>query len=64
MIDGFDSPPTFMMTYNPPYYERLVEGYGFQKVHDLYAYIGYLHLDLSTPSAVALQMSTGTGMTS
>jgi GNAT superfamily N-acetyltransferase len=42
LIDGFDSPPTFMMTYNPPYYERLVEGYGFQKVQDLYAYIGYL----------------------
>jgi GNAT superfamily N-acetyltransferase len=43
LIQGFDSPPTFMMTYNPPYYERLVEGYGFQKVHDLYAYMGYLH---------------------
>jgi GNAT superfamily N-acetyltransferase len=43
LIDGFDSPPTFMMTYNPPYYERLVEGYGFRKVQDLYAYIGYLH---------------------
>jgi GNAT superfamily N-acetyltransferase len=38
LIEGFDSPPTFMMTYNPPYYERLVEGYGFRKVQDLYAY--------------------------
>jgi GNAT superfamily N-acetyltransferase len=42
LVDGFDSPPTFMMTYNPPYYENLVEGYGFRKAHDLYAYIGYL----------------------
>jgi GNAT superfamily N-acetyltransferase len=40
LIDGFDSPPTFMMTYNPPYYEKLVEGYGFRKGHDMFAYIG------------------------
>ena len=40
LIEGFDSPPTFMMTYNPEYYPRLVEGYGFRKAHDLYAYWG------------------------
>ena len=40
LIEGFDSPPTFMMTYNPPYYERLVEGCGFHKTQDLYAYVG------------------------
>jgi len=44
LIEGFDSPPTFMMTYNPPYYERLIEGYGFRKTQDLYAYTGYLHM--------------------
>jgi hypothetical protein len=38
LIEGFDAPPTFMMTYNPPYYARLIESYGFQKVQDLYAY--------------------------
>jgi GNAT superfamily N-acetyltransferase len=43
LIDGFDSPPTFMMTYNPPYYERLVENWGFRKTQDLLAFIGYLH---------------------
>lgn len=43
LVSGFDSPPTFMMTYNPPYYENLVEGCGFRKVHDLYAYIGHLN---------------------
>lgn len=42
LVDGFDDPPTFMMTYNPPYYEKLVQGCGFQKSHDLYAYIGYI----------------------
>lgn len=40
LIDAFDSAPTFMMTYNPAYYVRLVEGYGFRKTHDLLAYLG------------------------
>ena len=44
LIDGFDSPPTFMMTYNPPYYERLFENYGFRKTQDLYAFWG--HIDM------------------
>jgi hypothetical protein len=40
LIDGFDSPPTFMMTYNPPYYAKLIEGCGFGKAQDLYALLG------------------------
>ena len=44
LIDGFDSPPTFMMTYNPPYYERLIESYGFRKTQDLYAYWGHVSM--------------------
>ena len=44
LIDGFDSPPTFMMTYNPPYYARLIEDYGFGKSQDLYAFWG--HVDM------------------
>lgn len=44
LIDGFDSSPFFMMTYNPAYYARLVEGYGFRKVQDLYAYWGHLEM--------------------
>ncbi len=42
LIEGFDSPPTFMMTYNPPYYPRLIEASGFRKTHDLLAYAGYI----------------------
>ncbi len=38
LIEGFDSPPVFMMTYNPPYYAELLEGCGLEKVKDLYAY--------------------------
>lgn len=38
LVEGFDSPPAVMMTYNPPYYSQLIERYGFQKAIDLYAY--------------------------
>ena len=40
LINGFDSSPFFMMTYNPPYYEKLFEENGFTKTQDLYAYWG------------------------
>jgi GNAT superfamily N-acetyltransferase len=50
LIEGFDSPPYFMMTYNPEYYPRLVEGYGFQKAQDLYAYWGNIGM---LPDAVS-----------
>ena len=38
LVDGFNSPPTFLMTYNPPYYPELVESFGFEKAMDLIAY--------------------------
>jgi hypothetical protein len=44
LIDGFEHPPAILMAYNPPYYQKLVENYGFAKAKDLYAY--YLHSDL------------------
>jgi GNAT superfamily N-acetyltransferase len=44
LIDGFDSPPTFMMTYNPPYYAELLEACGFQKVQDMYAFWGHMNM--------------------
>ncbi|MGQ9555312.1 MAG: N-acetyltransferase [Anaerolineae bacterium] len=39
LIDGFDSAPVAMMTYNPPYYERLITSNGFEKAMDLYAWL-------------------------
>ena len=39
LIDGFDSSPMILMTYNPEYYLGLCDNYGFQKAKDLYAYI-------------------------
>ena len=38
LVEGFHSPPTFLMTYNKPYYDKLVKGYGFEQSQDLYAY--------------------------
>ena len=42
LVDGFDMPPTFMMSYNKSYYGKLIEAYGFEKAQDLYAYWGNL----------------------
>jgi len=39
LIDAFDEPPLIRMTYNPAYYAGLIEGYGLQKIQDLYAYV-------------------------
>ncbi len=38
LVDGFDEPRVVMMMYNPRYYQGLVEGSGFQKAQDLYAW--------------------------
>lgn len=38
LVDGFDTPPTFLITYNRDYYGKLIEAFGFEKVQDLYCY--------------------------
>lgn len=44
LVDGFDSPPTYMIPYNRDYYERLITAFGFEKVQDLYSYDA--HIDI------------------
>ena len=39
LLEGFDSDPVIMMTYNPKYYLDFCEKYGFIKAKDLYAYL-------------------------
>lgn len=41
LIEGFDRPPVLMMPYNPAYYLKLAENYGFKKAKDLLAFIKY-----------------------
>jgi GNAT superfamily N-acetyltransferase len=38
LVDGFDSSPYVLMTYNPRYYPKLVEDQGYAKSMDLLAY--------------------------
>jgi GNAT superfamily N-acetyltransferase len=38
LVEGFDSSPCIMMTYNPPFYARLLESVGLHKAKDLFAY--------------------------
>ncbi|MBQ2038294.1 MAG: N-acetyltransferase, partial [Thermoguttaceae bacterium] len=38
LVDGFDSPPKAMMTYNPSYYKTLFETWGLVKNRDLFSW--------------------------
>lgn len=38
LLEGYDSPPKFMMPYTLPYYHRLCAGGGLRKAKDLFAY--------------------------
>ncbi len=41
LVEGFDQEPYVMMPYTLPYYPKLVEGEGFKKIKDVYAYEAY-----------------------
>ena len=45
LIDGFEQDVAVEHTWNPPYYARLIEGYGFVKAMDYHAYL----VDLTKP---------------
>jgi GNAT superfamily N-acetyltransferase len=38
LVDGFDTPPVILTTYNPRYYVELIERAGYAKAKDMYAY--------------------------
>ncbi len=44
LIDGFDSPPTYMIPHNRDYYGRLVEAFGFAKTQDMYSYDAHIEM--------------------
>ena len=44
LIEGFDTPPFFMMTHARPYYASLVEAQGLAKIEDMYAFWGRLEM--------------------
>ncbi len=51
LIDGFDSDPVLMTTYNPKYYPALLEACGYTKAKDLFAY--WLDMGELPPERVA-----------
>lgn len=38
LVNAFDDSPRLMMSYNPPYYQNLIESYGFKCIKGLNAY--------------------------
>lgn len=38
MVEGFDEEPMYGISFNPPYYEKLFEGYGFKNYYNQYYY--------------------------
>lgn len=38
MVEGFDDEPMYGMSFNPPYYEQLFTGYGFENYYNQYYY--------------------------
>ncbi|MDX9898528.1 MAG: hypothetical protein RBT62_06390 [Spirochaetia bacterium] len=38
LVDGFDTPAVYMSPYNPPYYDTLMHGAGYEGIKDLLAY--------------------------
>jgi GNAT superfamily N-acetyltransferase len=48
LVDGFDRAPSLIMPYNPPYYERFLLQYGFERRMRMWAYYGaWKHLNTS-----------------
>jgi GNAT superfamily N-acetyltransferase len=39
LVDAFDRPPVLMTSYNPPFYRTLLEGCGYAKDFDVFAYL-------------------------
>jgi GNAT superfamily N-acetyltransferase len=44
LVQGFDTSPFFMMTYNPPFYASLFEQQGLQKIQDAFAFWGHINM--------------------
>jgi GNAT superfamily N-acetyltransferase len=44
LVEGFDTPPFFMMTHNRPWYDGLLVDAGFGKIEDMYAFWGEISM--------------------
>ena len=49
LIDGFDTPPVVMMPHGKPAYQAMIEGQGFKKATDMYAFQSQLDAGYPRP---------------
>ncbi|HEX3747954.1 MAG TPA: hypothetical protein VHW09_28670 [Bryobacteraceae bacterium] len=64
LVEGFDSDPMVMMTYNPEYYPALMEGAGLRKSKDLWAWLSNSHkIDMKKIDRVADRATRAKGVT-
>jgi GNAT superfamily N-acetyltransferase len=59
LVEGFDRPPMILMTYNPPYYERVLKAAHLEPVQDLYAY--RLDADAEAPPEIRADAARADG---
>jgi len=62
LVEGFDGPPVLFNPYNPPYYQRLLEDYGFTKERDFLAYlieVDSMNLERFAPLNLRVQQRFG-----
>ncbi len=57
LIEGFETPPFFMMTHNRAYYAALVEANGLTKIEDLYAFWGKTSMLSSLDSKLGVMVA-------
>ena len=64
LVEGFDSSPMVMMTYNPRYYPALLEKAGLRKAKDLLAYVSHAQkIELAKIERVAERALKQNGVT-
>jgi GNAT superfamily N-acetyltransferase len=64
LVEGFDSDPMVMMTYNPPYYDSLMRQVGLRKAKDLFAYLSNANrIEMKKIDRVAGKVLKTTGVT-
>jgi len=64
LVEGFDSDPMVMMTYNPPYYPALLEQVGLRKSKDLWAWLSNANvIDMKKIGRVADKVLGHNGVT-
>lgn len=49
LVDGFTEQPSYGMNYNPPYYQELMESYGFKNYFYQYSYLRPVSTDKFSP---------------